>query len=161
MPNPAGRMPALPVGPPLFFVMIQGKKYLFLKIRPCGAGNSQLIPRRLQRGRSRLFRPSHQLNSPIKPPPPNDYSKKIIRSLAFLALFGNFAAAATYTSSASWDVVVSQTITGSTINATASQGTLSEVFIPMFDSSAHLGETLVGVTVTYSAPLSGQSPTIP
>ena len=85
---------------------------------------------------------------------------KITNSLALLGLLAGVASAATYTSVGSWNVAISQSVIGTTLNFNGSQGSLSEASLAFFDPSAHPGETLTGVTVNYSAPLSGQSPSI-
>ena len=85
---------------------------------------------------------------------------KITHTLALFGLFAGVASAATYTSVGSWNVAISQSVIGTTTNFSGSQGALSQASLAFFDPSAHPGETLTGVTVNYSAPLSGQSPSI-
>lgn len=83
------------------------------------------------------------------------------RILLLALACSGFASAATYSYTNSWNVAVSQTIIGTTLNANASQGSLSSTSVPYFDASLLApGETLASVTITYSAPLSGYSPTI-
>ncbi|MEI7954316.1 MAG: hypothetical protein WCJ66_04020 [Verrucomicrobiota bacterium] len=85
---------------------------------------------------------------------------KIIHSLALFGLLAGVASAATYTSVGSWNVAISQSVIGTTLNFNGSQGSLSEASLAFFDPSAHPDETLTGVTINYSAPLDGQSPSI-
>lgn len=83
-------------------------------------------------------------------------------SIAMLLLStAGFTSAATYTYSSDWNVAVSQTITGTTINATASQGSNSFVYVPYFNTNLlSVGETLESVTIVYTAPKTGVSSAI-
>jgi hypothetical protein len=86
---------------------------------------------------------------------------KTISSLAFVTFLTGFASAATYSYTGSWDLAVSSSLnSGSTVDGTLIARNNSTVVLPFYDSSAHNGETLVGVQIHYTLPDTGHSASV-